>query len=228
MISHDLKLIFVHIPKCGGSSIKDFFFDGQGLDWRTPDYERLYGWCPKRRIHLQHATARQLLEMDLVSQTTWNEYFKFTVVRNPWDRSYSDYLWIKRDRGIRFGTFRNYLNAAGPFRKVLADRSTMNYRGDHLVAQSDFFDEDGRLSLDLVGRFECYGEFTRALAERFGGRREFDQHAKKNTSRHSHYSLFYTNSMVRSVNQKYQHDATRFHYRFDDRRKGIWKLKRFF
>ena len=64
MISHQHKIIFIHIPKCAGSSIKDYYFNSPQLDWKTPNYDLLYGWCPKRKIHLQHATSKQLLETD--------------------------------------------------------------------------------------------------------------------------------------------------------------------
>ena len=78
MISHKHKFIFIHIPKCAGSSIRDFYFDTPNLDWKIPNYDLLYGWCPKRKIHLQHATAKQILETDLVSRAVWDNYYKFT------------------------------------------------------------------------------------------------------------------------------------------------------
>src|SRR5690606_31521690 len=109
--------IFIHIPKCAGSSMRDFYFDTPNLDWRTPNYELLYGWCPKRRIHLQHATPKELIETGLISQEEWNSYFKFAFVRNPWDRAYSDYLWIQKDRRVK-GSFFNYLNGIGEFESI--------------------------------------------------------------------------------------------------------------
>ena len=107
MISHQHKIIFIHIPKCAGSSIKDYYFNSPQLDWKTPNYDLLYGWCPKRKIHLQHATSKQLLETELISEQVFKTYFKFTFVRNPYDRSYSDYLWVQKDRKIK-GSFKDY------------------------------------------------------------------------------------------------------------------------
>ena len=74
MISHKHKLIFIHIPKCGGSSINNFYFNGKGLDWKRPNYNVLYGWCPKHQIHLEHATSKQLVELNLITEEQWNTY----------------------------------------------------------------------------------------------------------------------------------------------------------
>ena len=67
MISHDHKCIFIHIPKTAGSSINKFYFNAKQLDWTTPNYDILYGWCPDRKLHLQHATPIQLLQTGLIS-----------------------------------------------------------------------------------------------------------------------------------------------------------------
>src|SRR5690606_39458213 len=134
MISHKHKCIFIHIPKCAGSSIRDFYFDTPNLDWRTPNYELLYGWCPKRRIHLQHATAKQLLETELITENDWNDYFKFTFVRNPWDRAYSSYLWVMKDRKIK-GTFDSFINKEGVFKEVLTNQKIKYNRACHLWLQ---------------------------------------------------------------------------------------------
>ena len=65
MISHTHKIIFIHIPKCAGSSV-EVYFKNKTFDWTKPSYKNLTGWCPKRKIHLQHATSKQLLELDLI------------------------------------------------------------------------------------------------------------------------------------------------------------------
>ena len=227
MISHKHRCIFIHIPKCGGSSIRNFVFDGKKLDWREPNYEKLYGWCPKRKIHLQHATSKQLLESDLISETDWNDYFKFTIVRNPWDRSYSDYLWIQKDRKVR-GSFSDYIQAKGPFKKVLGDSSEMQYRGDHLLPQSDFFDLENGYSVDYVGRFEEFSETIQAICSRLNIDQAFADHEKKNKKRHRHYSNFYTSSRQRLVEKFYANDIESYGYQFEDLRTGIYRIKSWF
>ena len=62
-----------------GSYTNKLLSDNTIFDYRTPNYDFLYGWCPKRKLFLQHATVQELLELDLISNKTWNEYYKFTI-----------------------------------------------------------------------------------------------------------------------------------------------------
>ena len=225
MISHKYKIIFIHIPKCAGSSIRDFYFDTPNLNWRKPNYELLYGWCPKRQIHLQHATSKELLELDLVTETVWNEYFKFTFIRNPYDRAYSDYLWIQKDQKLK-GSFKDYISRSGAFEKTLRDNSVKEYRGDHLLNQVDFFDLSGCFKMDFIGRFEYLNEDIIALNKKLNISKEFHNHAKKNTSRKPHYSYFYTYSKKRLVETYFKKDINRLNYHFQDERKGLRTIKK--
>lgn len=71
-ISDEHKCIFVHIPKAAGSSIKVALgLRGSGHPFWTQYAER----HPKR----------------------WNEYFTFTVVRNPWDRAVSAFAYARME-----------------------------------------------------------------------------------------------------------------------------------
>lgn len=74
MISDEFKCIFVHINKTAGSSVEVFF----------EEYPRA-----------QHVVTTKCIEE--YGKRKWNKYFKFSIVRNPWDRLLSWYLWIERD-----------------------------------------------------------------------------------------------------------------------------------
>ena len=227
MICHKRKIIFIHIPKTAGSSINKYLADSVVLDWKKPNYEVLYGWCPDRKIHLQHATSKQLLETELVTEDQWRTYFKFTFIRNPWDRAYSDYLWIVKDTGVR-GSFENYIKKEGPFKKVLSDNSEMSYRGDHLTVQSDFFIASGKQKIDFIGKFEKFNNDIEKIKKQLNLNKEFNFHEKKNHYRFNHYSLFYTNSKKNLVDDIYKKDIEELGYSFEDRKKGIFKLKNIF
>ena len=227
MISHEHKCIFIHIPKTAGSSVNRYLGNNNFLDWKKPNYEVLYGWCPIRKIHLQHATPSQLLETELISIEQWKSYYKFTFVRNPWDRAYSDYLWMMKDRKVK-GSFKQYITKSGAFKKVLGDRSDKFYRGDHLLPQQTYLIKTpGKSDFDFVGRFEDFDEDIAAINRALGNERPFDIHEKRNTNKLKHYSLFYNLKRKKLVEKFYAEDIEKLNYTFVDKKTGLSKLKNF-
>jgi hypothetical protein len=222
VINHDLRAIFIHVPKCAGSSVEHALFGT--FEPRVPDYERLSGWCPERRIHLQHATPRQLLELELVTPETWRDYFTFSIVRNPFDRAVADYYWVMRNRHL-VGTFSDYLTAAGPFRSVLAQACSYEYRGDHLVSQVSFLDTGDAAPLDFVGRFEDLDATEAALRSALGAPDLVLPHVNQSKRRFRHYSHFYRDAECDLVARRYAGDLDALGYSYEDRH-GEWPGER--
>lgn len=77
MISHQYKCIFVHIPRCGGSSIEAWI---AGKDW----------WLVERET--KHMLASQA---KIRYREHWDNYFKFSIVRNPLSRVVSCLMYGK-------------------------------------------------------------------------------------------------------------------------------------
>lgn len=227
MISHKHKCIFIHIPKTAGMSITSFFHPGVHLHHTIPNYEILFGWCPKRRLHMQHATAEQLIETELISIKNWEEYFKFSFIRNPWDRSYSDYLWIKNFTGIK-DSFKNYILKKGKFKVIFSNRSDSNFLGDHLYPQSNFFSSKGILKPDFIGRFENFQSDIQYVLEVLDIEEKFANKINTSSKRFDHYSHFYTNFRKELVCKLYKEDIQNFDYQFEDSRSGVFYLKKIF
>ena len=78
MILPDKKIIFIHIPRTGGTSVEKYFNFKTSTDWKI-----------KTAQHLTLAEYDNHYDLD--------KYFKFTIVRNPWDRLVSWYLWSYAD-----------------------------------------------------------------------------------------------------------------------------------
>ena len=83
MIWHDRKLVFIHIPKCGGTSVRKAIQKKLG----GKHYNRTWikGWkveAPQEdgRLWNQHATY------DRYALTVPNDYMYIAQVRNPFDR----------------------------------------------------------------------------------------------------------------------------------------------
>lgn len=94
---HDHNLLFIHIPKCGGTSIiKKFNIDENCLNSCLRHEERFY-FCEETGEDIlfspQHFTPS-------IVKRYYNGFFdlykKFTIVRNPYTRSISEYLFREK------------------------------------------------------------------------------------------------------------------------------------
>ena len=101
MISHKHKSIFIHIPKTGGTSIKNILLKNnfellnlhQAKDGSNDDKTGAY----------KLGTANRLKRG--IDDNIWNNYFKFTFVREPYSRAVSNYFFLKYNNKINFNKF---------------------------------------------------------------------------------------------------------------------------
>ncbi len=100
IISRGRRYIFVHAPKTGGTAL------ALALETRAMKDDLMLGDTPKaakRRRRLKNAEASGRLWKHsmltdiygLVSQAEIEDFFVFTLVRNPWDRMVSYYHWLR-------------------------------------------------------------------------------------------------------------------------------------
>lgn len=216
MIDHKNKVIFIHIPKCAGSSV-EYFFGIKPFDWQIPNYKNLTGWCEKRKIHLHHATPKELLETELIDEQTWHSYKKFTIVRNPWGRAYSDFVWLNRFNFINC-SFEDFLLKKGKLSKILTDQSHKSYRGDHLYPQVDFLKIEGKIVIDNILRFENLKVEFEGFLKSNGISQQHLPHDKKSKKHFKHYSHFYNVDEIELVGEIYKDDIEFLDYKFEDKR----------
>jgi hypothetical protein len=216
MILHDLRLIFIHIPKNAGSSIETLF-GVKPFDWKIPNYDVLTGWCPKRCIHLQHATPKQLLETGLISEDIWDSYYKFAIVRNSWERSLSDYIWMLKSTGVS-GSFKEYLNREGKFKYYLLDTTEPVNRVDHIIPQVDFTHMKNKPVLDEIISFDNLSEGFQNVCEHIGIDSAVLPHIKKGVISQKHYSYFYNDELKNLVSEIYHEDIQAFNFEYIDKR----------
>jgi hypothetical protein len=147
VICHPYRCLFVHVPKTAGMSIEHVFVRLVGLSWETraplllrANDDPVLG--PPRLAHLK---AGEYLTCGYLSPQQFESYFKFSFVRNPWDRIVSEYKYRGYPVKIDFKTYLlNYLPAPG---------WTDTYC--HIVPQYDFLhDREGKCLVDFVGRYE--------------------------------------------------------------------------
>jgi hypothetical protein len=104
IINNTFGFIFVHIPKCGGTSISMAL---SGLS-QFNDIElggTVYGQAIDRAYQARfgigkHSTANQI--RNVIGHPLWVRYYSFALVRNPYQRVISTYRFLKaREQDFR-------------------------------------------------------------------------------------------------------------------------------
>ena len=143
MLFHKHKSLFFHVGKAAGSSVEQTFLQSTPK-FSIPNYDLFYGWEPKKGIYLQHATAAFVQKN--IHPRMFDEYFKFTVVRNPFTRLVSVFNYNHKGHTAKYETFENFilnlrtiLNNTPPERISLYRPSTLqSYRKRARVRWSCF------------------------------------------------------------------------------------------
>lgn len=162
MISYELKCIFIHIPKCGGSSIERTL-------WPRPEDRNeanlYWGFISKYRNKyqtggLQHLLASQVREE--VGEKIFETFYKFAFTRNPWDRIVSQFVYMQQRPdlmdyiGMSLNTeFKSYLD-------LIQQKEHVQWMPQHKF----LLDEDGTPLIDHIGRLESFKtDFSSILAD---------------------------------------------------------------
>lgn len=209
MICHKNKIIFIHITKCAGSSIESMF-GYKPFPVLISDREHLLGWDDEFGVYLQHISTKEIFKHKLISDDIWEEYNKFTIVRNPWDRAVSAYYSNMKDTGIS-DTFENFLFRRGKYTKVLNDRSDTKYRGQYADTQMSFINH--RMDDINIIRYENI-KGVNSYLQSIGINKKLP-HINK-TSKIKSKPTFYrdNNEFADMVSDVYSEDIKKFNYSF--------------
>lgn len=205
MISHLHKCIFVHIPKCGGTSIEDVI-------WPEPrsTSDLWMGFVSKYRNKYQTGGLQHLLAMLIrqeVGEEIFNSYFKFTIVRNPWDKAISQFFYMAQRPDLR-----DYIGMEenDPFKKYL--ELTEKKLHVQWEKQYKFFqDDNGETIVDYIGRLETMQQDAANIFERLGINAVIPH---VNATRHKHYSEYYDDESKEMVREMYNDDIRILNYSF--------------
>ena len=203
MINHALRCIFVHIPKTAGNSVNRAL----GIDWQ--DHKDL---------------ARYAAEL---SPEVFARYYKFAIVRNPWERIFSDYnfqrkksrqgaakLFVRTESGER-RHFRAWLEAAlaEPDHYLPATWGGEVSSGIHRWSpQVDWITVNGRITVDAILRMENLPDDFYEVCTALGLPPIRLPH--RNRRFHWPYSWYYDGDSRRLVADYYRRDIDTFGYRF--------------
>ena len=164
MISHDKKCIFIHIPKCGGTSVEDVIWPKE--QGRTEEdlwmgfvsrFENKY-----QTGGLQHLLAWQVREE--VGHDVFRDYYKFAFVRNPWDRVVSQFAYIQRRPDLM-----DYVGMTSNTEfKAYLELIRLKEHVQWMPQVRFLLDHDGSLLVDRIGRLESFNEDCAQIFDALG------------------------------------------------------------
>ena len=204
IISHRHKFIFFAIPKTATHSIRSALRQHTGPDdW---EQQMLFGeqslpipqLARLRHGHISAQEIRPHLEAGVC-----DSYFKFALVRNPFDRFVSCCFFLNR-------TNPNFEDEAVAFMKEYLPRPRFQQRILVQPQYQQLYTADGELALDYVGRYEDLQQSYDTICERVG--LPESELGQNNSSEHSSFARYYDDELRQQVADFYKEDLRLFSY----------------
>lgn len=178
IISHKYKFIFIKTTKTAGTSIEVFLSQHCGPnDVVTPIYPQVEPhvarnfagyFNPIPELYLSRGKGFRRIIRDLINRTkfrnhlpavnvksrvpreVWDNYFKFCVERNPWDKTLSDYYMRKYRKGGQLSFDEYFAKKHYCFNYPIYTDYQNNVLVDRIVKYENLLNELGEI-FDLLG-----------------------------------------------------------------------------
>ena len=176
MIIDQHKTIFIHIPKNAGTSIEEYFGN--------------------ESVRIQPNKHADIYEIKRKFKNSYNNYRKFTIIRNPYDKMVSWYFYLKRNLGDH-----NVIE----FNEWIKDPSKFWHANDpasYLKSQHEWIDD----TVVLIKYENLDEELNQFFNE------EIDLPVI-NKSNHDHYLKYYNNKSLNVIYNRYKEDFKKFNYK---------------
>lgn len=187
------QAIFIHITKTAGTSVA----------------KSLFGYLPYHYTAIQYRV--------FFGKKTFDNYFKFAFVRNPWDRLYSAYRYLKtggwNEKDEAWG--KTHLAQYNDFNEFVIDWLTPENIKKHLhfKPQHEFVcDRHGKLLLDYIAYFETLNEDFHKIAAHLNIEATLES---LNQNPGNSYKEVYSLPAISRVEEIYAKDIALFGYSFD-------------
>lgn len=192
----ELATIFVQIPKCAGTSVSTSLFG--------------------RSVGGHHSISYFQLVFPWV---TFQKHFKFTIVRNPYDRLVSGFLYLQKGGGNSDDAAWLESNASyfSSFRHFVLNglKTPEIIRSMHFRPQIEFLrDFRGRIPLDYIGRYEQLDLASAEIFSRLGVDAKLERLNYTRKRQREPFQSYYDDEMRTVVAHVYAEDLRQFGYQF--------------
>ncbi len=168
LISYKKNFIFTKTAKTAGTSVESYFEQHCMLEgeWKKTHFRDEYiseagiigyrGYNRNDSIWYNHMPAKKI--RDRVGQDIWDKFFKFTVVRNPFDKLISGFYMFENTE------YKQQLNASSG-RPLNRTNTIDQIQGSTEIERFRFWVQDGGISIDrdkyMIDGEECIDYFIR-------------------------------------------------------------------
>ncbi|WP_027178983.1 sulfotransferase family protein [Maridesulfovibrio bastinii] len=216
-ISSEKKALFVSVGKNGSSKvIQTMIEDLLHKDFKSRDEYICYRnlWYSKVETKINFA-----LELDKIIND--NSYFKFTIVRNPYQRLVSAWKNRVRDKSClvhNIGYYRDFRTFSFPKFVNYIYKNKFNYsnldqhwRPQHICIYSPV------IEYDFIGHLENFNNDFKFILDKIGGSKNSYEKVNQrvNSTDKSDLRSFYTKELQDKVYDIYQKDFEMFNYGYE-------------
>ena len=219
IISHKYKFIYFANGKCASSTIENMlakYNDDDRIKIVDVGYGKKGIWCKKKldnKKHINNLWGRHTEHVPpfLVREelgNIFNDYFKFSFVRNPYSWIVSQYFWNFKDKPdiLTPKHLEKIFNFLQKVRRGIKGKSKYQY--------SFLADDHGKgdLLVDFVGKIENFNEDFYKVCNKIGIPICEKNVEKMNKKSKKHYLEYLSKDSIKYISKNYAKDISKFKY----------------
>lgn len=200
-------VLFVWIPKTGGTTVYRTLKPFRMSKIKVPDKISLNfknrGW-----VTFGHIQYSELVQKGLVNKNFNNESFKFSFVRNPFDRTVSLFFYLKKRKMI------NSNLSFDEFCLMLNKRDYPKTGFYHVNGLSQANPQAAwlrNINMDFIGKLENFNQDFKTICDIIGVPAPAN-FSKENSSSHGNFKNYYSKKAELIIQNLYGEDFKYFEY----------------
>jgi hypothetical protein len=195
-----IPLIFVHIPKSAGGSVKDYF-----------DYSD--------KFKTGHKTIGEIKEL-ISDRVKFRNYFKFVIFRNPWDRMLSNFNYrlsnVDRSNDSYWKNIKKKNFSFNDWVKKVTDEVGIKELKKH-NSYFSYININNKIVVDYIINFHNLNKDFKIIKKISKIRRNLESTGiNSHKASHKNFKHYYNSKSIDLVEKIHKKDIELFKFSFDD------------